>query len=218
MPELTCTHCGASNALAEDQAASAARCIRCAHPLDAEAELRYYIAQGAHIQGPYLASRVRELIAEQQVRPDMQFSLEGGAWRPGPECPELFPAPAAEQDVPAPPPPLPPPLPPLGQVPGTPSEEPRSERHYSTDAPPPTPVAPSTQLRPHRGTLILVLGICSLFCFLPGIIAWVLANEDLEAMKSGAMDRSGEGNTSAGRILGIVGIGLWALVTVMELG
>jgi predicted Zn finger-like uncharacterized protein len=58
---------------------------------------------------------------------------------------------------------------------------------------------------PHRGSLILTLGILSLFVCAPlGIAAWLMGNADLEKMRRGEMDRSGEGATNAGRILGII--------------
>jgi predicted Zn finger-like uncharacterized protein len=59
--------------------------------------------------------------------------------------------------------------------------------------------------QPHRGTTILVLGILSLVLCAPlGIAAWVMGNNDLDAMRRGAMDRSGEGTTQAGRICGMI--------------
>src|SRR5439155_20145392 len=59
--------------------------------------------------------------------------------------------------------------------------------------------------QPHRGTLILVLGILSLVVCSPlGIAAWVMGNNDLKAMRRGEMDRSGEGTTQAGRICGMI--------------
>ncbi|NUP94863.1 MAG: DUF4190 domain-containing protein [Planctomycetaceae bacterium] len=62
-------------------------------------------------------------------------------------------------------------------------------------------------MRPHRATLILVLGISSLVCcgFL-GIPAFLMGKTDLAAMADGQMDRSGEGMTNAGKICGIIGI------------
>ena len=60
-------------------------------------------------------------------------------------------------------------------------------------------------LQPHRGGTILALGILGwVVCFPLGIAAWVMGNEDLAKMERGQMDRSGEGLTRAGRILGIV--------------
>jgi hypothetical protein len=59
--------------------------------------------------------------------------------------------------------------------------------------------------RPHRGGAILTLGILSLVICAPlGIFAWVMGSNDLTEMKRGQMDRSGEGLTQAGRILGII--------------
>jgi hypothetical protein len=57
----------------------------------------------------------------------------------------------------------------------------------------------------HRGAMVLTLGILSLvICGILGPIAWVMGNNDLAAMRAGRMDRSGEGLTQAGRILGII--------------
>lgn len=72
--------------------------------------------------------------------------------------------------------------------------------------------------RPHRGAAILTLGILSLVMMFPmmlcgpfglfaaplGIVAWIMGGNDLAEMRRGGMDRSGEGLTQAGRILGIV--------------
>ncbi len=71
----------------------------------------------------------------------------------------------------------------------------------------------ATQLAPHRGVVILVLGITSLYvCFLFGIAAWVMANTDLPRMDAGEMDPEGRGLTQAGKLCGIVGIALNVLV------
>ncbi|MBI5684246.1 MAG: DUF4190 domain-containing protein [Verrucomicrobia bacterium] len=61
-------------------------------------------------------------------------------------------------------------------------------------------------MKPHRATLILVLGILSLVLCAPlGIAAWVMGNSDLKEMDAGTMDTSGRDNTNAGRICGIIG-------------
>jgi hypothetical protein len=71
---------------------------------------------------------------------------------------------------------------------------------------------PDSSLQPHRGVLILVLGILSIICCLvTGIVAWIMANKDLQAMAAGQMDRTGEGLTKAGKICGIIGIVLQSL-------
>ena len=62
-------------------------------------------------------------------------------------------------------------------------------------------------LRPHRGTLILVLGIIGIVCcFICGIIAWVMGSNDLREMAAGRMDTSGQGLTQAGKICGMVSV------------
>ncbi|HXG12972.1 MAG TPA: MJ0042-type zinc finger domain-containing protein [Gemmataceae bacterium] len=70
---------------------------------------------------------------------------------------------------------------------------------------------------PHRGTLVLVLGILSLvaaglfflFCWalgLPlGIAAWVIGHRDLKKMQANLMDPEGRGLTQGGWICGIIG-------------
>jgi hypothetical protein len=61
-------------------------------------------------------------------------------------------------------------------------------------------------MKPHRGTLILVLGILGLIVCGPlAIVAWILGSGDLKEMDAGMMDPAGRGNTQAGRICGIIG-------------
>lgn len=60
-------------------------------------------------------------------------------------------------------------------------------------------------MKPHRGTLILVLGILGIVtCFPLGIAAWVMGRKDLREMDAGAMDPAGRGQTNAGRICGMI--------------
>ncbi len=60
-------------------------------------------------------------------------------------------------------------------------------------------------MKPHRGTLILVLGILSLVVCGPlGIFAWIMGSSDLKEMDAGIMDPSGRGNTQAGKICGMI--------------
>jgi len=59
---------------------------------------------------------------------------------------------------------------------------------------------------PHRGALILVLGILSIvLCAILGPIAWILGKSDLAKIDAGRMDPEGRGITTAGMICGIVG-------------
>jgi len=80
-------------------------------------------------------------------------------------------------------------------------------------------------MKPHRGVLILVLGIlsffgCSIFTAIP---AWVMGSSDIKAMDAGTMDPSGRGMTQAGKILGIIAVvlavlAIVAIIALMALG
>ena len=73
-------------------------------------------------------------------------------------------------------------------------------------------------LQPHRGVLILVLGILGIVICQPvGIIAWVLGKNDLTEMDAGRMDPQGRGLTEAGKILGIISVAILVL-SVLALG
>ena len=67
---------------------------------------------------------------------------------------------------------------------------------------------------PHRGGLILALGLVGLLvtCPLLSVLAWILGNQDLRKMREGRMDSSGMGLTEAGRIIGMLLTLLWILV------
>ena len=71
-------------------------------------------------------------------------------------------------------------------------------------------------MKPHRVTLILVLGILGLVVCGPlGIAAWIMGNGDLKEMDAGAMDPSGRSTTNAGRICGIIATILLAISIVV---
>lgn len=81
-------------------------------------------------------------------------------------------------------------------------------------------------LAPHRGALILTLGIIGLvLCLICGIVAWVMGNSDLREMDAGRMDPAGRGMTQAGKILGIIsvclaafGVFIWVIMMVLFAG
>ena len=70
---------------------------------------------------------------------------------------------------------------------------------------------------PHRGGLVLVLGLlgfvgtCPIFSFL----AWIMGSNDLREMRAGRMDRNGESTTLAGMIFGMIISILWIGVGVV---
>jgi hypothetical protein len=82
-----------------------------------------------------------------------------------------------------------------------------------------------TGVAPHRGTLILVLGILSLvICAILGPFAWVMGKGDLARIDAGQMDPMGRGTTQAGMICGIIGtvfliLGvLWFMFVMLAVG
>jgi hypothetical protein len=60
-------------------------------------------------------------------------------------------------------------------------------------------------VKPHRGGMILAFGIIGIVCcIIFAILAWVMGSGDLKEMAAGRMDRSGEGMTKAGKIIGMI--------------
>ena len=84
------------------------------------------------------------------------------------------------------------------------SSEAAAAGNLMTTATTATPAA--SYVAPHRAALILVLGLLGFVVGCPvfSVIAWVLGSRDLREMRSGRMDRSGEGPTLAGMVLGII--------------
>lgn len=76
---------------------------------------------------------------------------------------------------------------------------------------------------PHRGTLILTLGIVSivtsmtwflgLIGLIIGVCAWVMGQRDLRKMRANTMDPQGLGTTQAGWICGIIGTAFGGLMS-----
>lgn len=102
--------------------------------------------------------------------------------------------------------------------------------------PPPPPVPRRRRIRrdsePHRGNTVFLYGLLSLIVagvglllcpfflcmsFPLGMVAILMANHDLRAMQAGNMDPHGESQTRSGRILGIIGIVLAAVLLVVYL-
>jgi hypothetical protein len=64
---------------------------------------------------------------------------------------------------------------------------------------------------PHRGPLILILGIMGLFvqCPIFPLMSWVMGSNDLREMQAGRMDPAGRDLTRAGMVIGMVLSILW---------
>jgi hypothetical protein len=62
------------------------------------------------------------------------------------------------------------------------------------------------RLTPHRGDMILILGILSIVVahFILGPIAWFMGRHDLREMDEGRMDPAGRSNTYAGSTIGMI--------------
>jgi len=129
--------------------------------------------------GPYTVDQMRQFMAQNRLTAQSQVSADGGAWQPAGSCPELMGGAGAYT---------------AGQ--------------QQAVQPPMAGAMPMHQnfQKPHRGVLILVLGILSIvLCgFFTGIPAWVMGNNDLKEMEQGIMDPSGRGMTQAGRIIGMI--------------
>ncbi len=82
---------------------------------------------------------------------------------------------------------------------------------------PPVAVSPTRHATPHRGGLILVLGILGWIvgCPIFSVAAWMMGSSDLREMRCGRMDPAGKGLTQAGYVLGMIYSLLWIVVVVI---
>lgn len=77
--------------------------------------------------------------------------------------------------------------------------------------------SPARNVVPHRGGLILVLGILAwiIGCPIFGAVAWIMGSSDMREMRCGRMDPAGLGTTQAGYILGMINSILWIIGAVL---
>ncbi len=70
---------------------------------------------------------------------------------------------------------------------------------------------------PHRGPLIVALGVIGLLTTCPifSVMAWVMGSNDLEEMARGRLDPAGLSTTKIGRMLGMVMSILWIALAVI---
>lgn len=95
-----------------------------------------------------------------------------------------------------------------GQTLAVPSDPPESAAGSVSGSARPNIGRAGRAAAPHRGGLVLAFGILSwaTACFLFGVVAWIMAAEDLRAMRAGVMDNSGEPLTRAGMYLGLINV------------
>jgi hypothetical protein len=201
--EVRCEGCGRQLRVAEEHAGKALRCPACNHiskapPAAGAAMLETQArAPSWHMRTPegttYGPVDERELdrwIAEGRLAADCQLaSNPTGPWQPATnKFPNL-------KSVPPPPQPT---IAPAFQPPSPFSSSPSFS---------PEPAALNARYQvPHRGGLILVLGLLGFVvgCPIFSLMAWVMGSGDLQQIQSGRMDPSGESLTRAGQILGML--------------
>jgi hypothetical protein len=201
--------------VAEENAGKQLRCPACQQistaPLADAAAARPAEAAAWHMRtpdgqifGPVTWSQVNQWVNEGRITADCRLaSSVSGPWRSAAESfPALRPV-AVGPDTQA--------APVVHSWLSTDSatDEPWNSSPVVPVSPPPGTAATSVErqyVRPHRGGLILVLGIlgiainCPIFCFM----AWVMGSGDLAEMRAGRMDKSGEGITQVGQVLGMI--------------
>jgi hypothetical protein len=78
-----------------------------------------------------------------------------------------------------------------------------------------------TYAEPSQATTALVLGILGIICCAPlAVVAWIMANNELEGIRAGRRNPANEGTANASRILGIVGtvlLGIGIIVAILAL-
>lgn len=62
------------------------------------------------------------------------------------------------------------------------------------------------EMKPHRGVMILILGIAGVLCCgFAGLAAFFLGRQDIGEMDAGLKDPAGRGMTQAGQYIGLIG-------------
>jgi hypothetical protein len=79
------------------------------------------------------------------------------------------------------------------------------------------PMGGQPEMSPHRGVLILILGIAGVFCCgFAGLAAFFLGRQDVGEMDAGLKDPAGRGLTQAGMYTGLAGFILQIVATVLS--
>jgi hypothetical protein len=216
--EIRCPSCGRTLRIADEHAGKQVRCPACqlistavAAPEPAAADRGdawHLQTPEGPIYGPISWREVQDWAAEGRISADCKLAESGsGPWQ---EAGELLP-----QLRPVTEPQLPPPAaaPPEMHTWAMPPSE-----NITTAASLPAAAA-SGYIVPHRGGLILALGLIGFFVSCPifSLMAWVMGSHDLNEMRTGRMDRRGEGMTQAGQVLGMILSLLWILFGVFTL-
>jgi hypothetical protein len=183
--------------VADEHAGKALRCPACNHISTAPTST--FVAAGPpaewHMRtpegqtyGPVTREELDRWMTQGRIAVDCQLGKSPtGPWEP---APAMFPALMLQAPKPAPQP--------------APTFQPASP--FSGNPYAPSSGATGQFVNPHRGGLILVLGLVGIImgCPIFSLMAWVMGSGDLREMRAGRMDRSGEGLTQAGQLLGMI--------------
>ena len=201
--ELACTGCGRQLRVADEHAGKALRCPACGQIGRAEgtppaaSDSWHMRTPEGHTYGPVERQQLTQWAHEGRLTSDCQLARHpGGAWQSASSVvSNLPPAPPRAQPQP------------VALTPQSP---------FASTAMPQFGAA-GRYVEPHRGPLILILGILGFFinCPIFSFMAWVMASQDLRLMRDGRMDRSGEGLTQAGYYLGMIWSMLWIVAAVV---
>src|SRR5262245_43765223 len=191
--EIFCPACNRTLRVPDEHAGKQVRCPACQQisiapggeaPPGPAKESRWHLrTAGGPTYGPLGWPQVQEWAAEGRISPGCQLADDAdGTWRPATDFfpnlhrPEVKPAISGPQTYPW-------------------TAEQLAEPGAAT----------RQYVNPHRGGLILVLGLLGFMtCPIFSLMAWVMGSHDLAEMRAGRMDRSGEGLTQAGQVLGMI--------------
>jgi hypothetical protein len=199
--EVRCEGCGRNLRVADEHAGKALRCPACNHISKAPAVSTSLLGDLAappprwHMRtpegqayGPVTDDELDRWVREGRLAGDCELATsDAGPWQP---ATVKFPSLARPQQVPAP----------------APAPVPAPTFHAASPFAAGQAGQPARYFIPHRGGLILVLGLLGFVvgCPIFSLMAWVMGSGDLREIRSGRMDPSGEQLTRAGQILGMV--------------
>ncbi len=206
--ETKCTTCGKTLRVGDEHVGSQARCPACstvfvvpggavqaaAEPAVVPVERWTMKTPEGQIYGPIAKSELDRWLLEGRIAADCQLRCGDDApWRPADECYSVLKTRAR-----------------------SPLTNPFTDLQVAEAV---APAANRTYLVPHRGGMILALGIIAwvFTCPIFSIVAWMLGTSDLREMREGRMEPSGMGLTRAGHILGLIYSLLWLALVVIGL-
>jgi phage FluMu protein Com len=222
--EIRCTNCGKTLRVGDEHAGKQVRCPACqqisvapaaagaaGQPGGSTGSTWHMRTPEGQTYGPVAWSQIQHWAGEGRLAADC-FVAESpaGPWR---GAAELFPSLTPQRPAPVA---VPPPTTHTWLPPDAVGDE---TAPFAAAYAPFTPgaAAAGQYTAPHRGGLILVLGLlgfminCPIFCFM----AWVMGSSDLREMKAGRMDKSGEQLTQVGRVLGMILSIFWIIAFVI---